>query len=861
MIKDKKEWIASLRDASVQPHAPVQQKEGQWKISDRLVAWKETGPRIFDEYLDRLRKLAVRVLREKDPQFELDPEDRFFARSRGKSLSHSAALRSGLAETLALLGSFPKFLTSASLGKPEATAAAVVRDVLEDADWTLWASLNDLLPMFAEAAPDQFIEAVERALACKDAPFANIFAQEVAGVMGRNYITGLLWALETLAWSRDHLTQVVDVLGQLAAIDPGGNWSNRPFNSIVDVLLPWHPQTTADIPTRIAAVRVLVREQPAIGWKLLLALLPQAHGVTSGTRKPTWRKFIPSDWSDTVTNKDYWDQVGAYADLAVDMAEEDWPRLTELCDRIPTIPDSARDRLLEFLGSSAVTEASEGERKPVWEELVKLASVHRQYSDAEWAMNSGLAARLEGIAMRLEPRSPAAKYHRLFSGLDFELYEEKSDYEAQERKLEEKRQQAVNEIFAASGTEGVIAFADSVDAPVKVGGAFGIVADESVDSALLPKLLEVTERRDFISGFVWSRVQTRGPDWPRGLETGRWSEDAKLSLLLKLPFRREFWELAATLLGGNEDRYWATVSPNQYQIAEDDLTTAVELLLAHKRPRAAIQCLSRVVFTGKEADPSLVSRTLLEAVTTEDPVTPFDQHAVRQLIKWLQGNPQTTSDQLFQVEWAYLPLLDRLYGGVAPKTLEGRLARDPSFFCEVIAAVFRSDKVERSATEASEAKKRIAVNGYRLLHDWRTPPGMPETGSWDENAFRDWLMIVKRSTTESGHYDVAMSQIGQVLPYAPADPKNLWIHHAVANALNAKDAERMRSGFVIKLFNMRGVHGFSHGAEERQIANDLRQKAEAVEKATYHRFATALRDLAQSYERDAEREAARSPLD
>lgn len=102
-----------------------------------------------------------------------------------------------------------------------------------------------------------------------------------------------------------------------------------------------------------------------------------------------------------------------------------------------------------------------------------------------------------------------------------------------------------------------------------------------------------------------------------------------------------------------------------------------------------------------------------------------------------------------------------------------------------------------------------------------------------------------------------MSQVGQVLPYVPADPNGLWIHTAVAEALNEKDAAKMRAGFTIELFNMRGVHGFTHGGEENKIAAGLRAKADAVENATYHRFASALRDLAKQYEADAEREAAR----
>jgi hypothetical protein len=106
-----------------------------------------------------------------------------------------------------------------------------------------------------------------------------------------------------------------------------------------------------------------------------------------------------------------------------------------------------------------------------------------------------------------------------------------------------------------------------------------------------------------------------------------------------------------------------------------------------------------------------------------------------------------------------------------------------------------------------------------------------------------------------------MSQVGQVLTYVPGDPSGLWIHKAVAGSLDGKSAEQMRSGFTIKLFNRRGTYGFTAGREERKIAAGYRKKADAVENAGYSRLAASLRDLAKSYEQEAERDAARGAID
>ena len=67
----------------------------------------------------------------------------------------------------------------------------------------------------------------------------------------------------------------------------------------------------------------------------------------------------------------------------------------------------------------------------------------------------------------------------------------------------------------------------------------------------------------------------------------------------------------------------------------------------------------------------------------------------------------------------------------------------------------------------------------------------------------------------------------------------------------------MRDGFSIELFNSRGVHGFTAGHEEHELAARYRSQAEAVEAGGFHRLANTLRQLAEHYEREAGEQASR----
>jgi hypothetical protein len=856
------EWITNLIPVAARVDAPLKNNGEVWGFTSRFRAWQALGKQITDEDLEKFQMLATTVLSERDPQFELEPEDRMFARMRGKVGKYSATLREGIANTLALLGSYPAALSACTPGKPEVIAVLTLRKILENADWIQWASLNDVLPLLAEAAPDELLDALESVLKQpSESVFPSVFAQERSAIEGRNYMTGLLWGLETLAWHEDYLIRVAVILGQLAEIDPGGNWTNRPLNSITTILLPWFPQTCAPVSKRKSAVEAVIEESPEIGGKLLLTLLPSGHGISSGSRKPAWREFIPSDYSNKVTTKAYWDEIGGYAELAVRTAAADLGKLRSLIERLPDLPAPAHTEILKHLSSEIVLKLPDSERSPLWEALVSLASKHRKFPDAKWVMENHSIERIEEVAQLLRPSSPHFYHRRLFGARDFELMDASADYEEQRRQLEVRRQEAISEIFRQSNIEGVLEFTKTVSAPWQVGLAFGAIGPQEVDAELLPKHLAIEDKTiaQFMGGFVWARFWKSKWEWVDRVITQDWNLDQKTSFLLLLPFERETWKRVDSFLVDRASTYWKQANANPYQ-GKDDLGEAVERLLEHDRPRAAIQCLETLVLQKGSVAPTLVSRALIANLNSEEPTNAFDRHAVIELIKWLQGNGETDPKDLFKVEWAYLALLDR-FSGSSPKHLEKQLAEDPSFFCEIIRTIFKSKREDVPVEAPTEEKKRIAENAYRLLHQWQTPPGTTQGAEFDVSAFNKWLAVVKKSSTESGHFGIAMSQVGQVLPYAPPDSTGLWIQKAVAEALNAKDAEEMRSGFTTELFNMRGVHGFSGGTDETELSKQYRERANALDDANFHRFATSIRELAVGYERDAKREAARNPFE
>ena len=863
--KEYGEWIERLRPDTLRSDSPLIQDGEKWRLVARGEAWNCLGNRITDDDLERFRETAIGVLGECDPKFDLPKENRFAASIHSKVLAHSDLIRSGIAETLALMGSRLEALSSCSHGKAETTAILVVRELLNKASWERWASLDALMPLLAEAAPDEFLNAVESALIDLDnTPFHKIFAEEGETILGGwNYISGLLWALETLAWSPKHLSRVSVILADIASVDPGGNWANRPANSLVNIFVPWHVQTTASFKNRKFAIEAVLKEQPVVGWRLLLALLPHSQGHTLGSNRPIWREYIPRDWKGGVLQSECWEQIAAFAELLTNLAKADSEKLCELVKRLPDLPKPARDSLLKHLTTSEVVSLPEGDRLPLWENLDKLVRRHRKFPDSKWALPEDAVNKIAETAQALAPTSPEFKYRHLFSARDLDLFDGKGNYDEQQKHLNEARQAAIFEILDGGSLGAALEFATKVTAPYEVGRALGVIASDELEVEILPSLLDSEESASVrvVDGFISARFWKLKADWVDTVFEKNWTPEHRVKFLICLPFNGEIWRrVSLHLEETHEPLYWRSARASSYH-SDPDLTIAVEKLLENGRESAAVTCIALTTDDKFQFDESLATRALIAVIENGRGFNELDNYLTTELIKRLQESETTDKDALFRIEWNFLSWLDEFSTG-SPVTLEKRLAFDPAFFAEVIGLVFRPKNTSKDDNEKPDAQKQnFAINAYKLLAEWKRCPGTQNDGSFNLEAFNTWINDAHRITEKSGHAEVAQIQIGRVLIYAPPDPDGLWIHNAVAEMLNSRDTGDMRSGFTTGLFNQRGAYWSTHGQEERKLASDGRAKADALNSKGYTRFATAMHEFAKGYDRQAEYESKRDPFE
>jgi hypothetical protein len=187
-------------------------------------------------------------------------------------------------------------------------------------------------------------------------------------------------------------------------------------------------------------------------------------------------------WEEKVTNQEYWDQVSFYAVVSVSMADYNPAKLAELIDHFDNLPKPSFDKLLDVLSSEAIYNSPEDQRLLIWDRLRNFIARHRRFRDAKWALNEELLSAIEAVADKLAPSNPFNLYQHLFTEREFDLYEENGDWEEQGKQIEDKRQNAVEQILRLGGIEAVIKFAEMVESPRKVGYSLSCIAHAQIDS-------------------------------------------------------------------------------------------------------------------------------------------------------------------------------------------------------------------------------------------------------------------------------------------------------------------------------------------------------------------------------------------
>lgn len=833
---------------------------GKWRLISKDFAWSLFEDRVSAAAIERFESLAIQILADDDPRYNLPEKDRLYAKIHGHVPAYSATLKQHVAETLAFLGAFGDRLAVSSSIDIEATVRSVVARVLSPTvTWHRWASLGSRLSMLAEASPNSFLRAVREDLQKSEPELKKLLHEEEDTLFGQCNHSGLLWALEGLAWSKEHVAEVVESLLRLVDLDTGEKkWGNRPIGSIGEILSYWMPQTTANVNDRVKLLDLMHRVAPETAWGVMLSLLPSPAGGVSGlTHKPYWRDWA-NDWVVGSNRVESMTFITATAERIIREAGLNADRWQDLFEHLGQFPYTTRDQFLQAVNELAVSDVADADRRRLSEVLSKQINQHRHFQDTHWAIPEDMLNQLDVVLDKLKPRSSVLRHAWLFAQWPDRFFDRKGTIKESERALEEARTQAISEILSEGGFSGIEQLADAADSAYKVGWSLANVTDDRYFSSVIPSKIEGSpKKREFAAGFIWKRYWPDSWEWVDRALAHCTNDRAAVNLLLALRFHPQVWKRAADHGDDVEDLYWNQCKAFNPGLELQSVSQAVDKLLSYERPVDAIDVLSFALHDKLNVDSDLLCRSLEGLLRLPKSVSGrqfqrMDSYHVQEIIAELQARDDVAKDRLIQIEWHFIRLLDE-HSRQSPKTLHAYLAESPEFFHEVLSSCFRSRNEPVDASKKSdEHAKYMAEHAFHLLHSWSHIPGTQEGGSIDEQCLQKWCSKARELAAASGRIEVCDVQIGEMLSRCPTEEEDgSWPCRAIRNVIELIHSDSLCSGLSCGIHNSRGVTFRAEGgAQELELSEKYRKLADKV------RFespitARVLQGVSEDYERES----------
>ena len=848
--------------------SPLLQIGDTWRLTSPLDLWASLSGFLTDSDFKLLAESFLQVYQDSVST----EEDNDILVSIGYSFStpkkYSSWAKEGLVQSLILISQYGEGLQLAKLEKPEFWVDALIDKLLSDANGKQWTALDQKLPLISEASPKSFLKAVAYSLKTSEPPIMSMFKSK-AGFLGESSNhTGLLWALEGLAWLPEYLSDVTRILLKLSELDPGGNLVNRPSNSLIQIFKPWHFQTLAPFDMRMEILKTAVREQKEEGWKLLLKLMPETHGNASPTHKMRWRLF-DKNINLTYTYDEIYKTYAVVVDMLLELFDNTDKKLSKLIGHSTTMVSSEdSEKILSFIESNFSKIPKNSTLS--WDKTRKILHHHRSYPTAEWSLSEKTLLRYQTLYDALEPDDTILKYQWLFDSYHIEFpdgkfqdEDDENQYEKHFKRLEKTRIKAAKIILENIGLDKTIELGNTLDSATTIGETLAKIPLTESDTLTILQTLK-KEKPNLALGhrFAQVKVAINGLDWVfvifKKLQKKDFTDEQLAQLFVTLDHSQLLWDYIDKSSDNIKQTYWSTVHPQFFRNTIEEKIRGLKYLLQYGR---FITTINSAYMIKKDVPTSLLVEILERAATEESSEQyPLREYEVTSLFKTMEEREDLSQDTLIKLEWMYLKILGAHGSGYKPKHLHQELANSPEFFVEILKWVYmpKDDKrkeEERKAISA-EALKTYATQGFKLFNDFKTIPGIQKDNTINSEQLNLWVDNVRELAQKVDRLEMADMQIGKVLAHFPGDNKECWPPDEISEIIERINTKSLKNNFSMTLTNKRGftTRGpFDGGAIERFNASHF-QKLADLHKHMHPNLSEIFARISYRYLQDAKHE-------
>jgi hypothetical protein len=841
--------------------APIRRTGNIWMITSQEDAWLLIAHYLTSDHLDRFKVVATEILCEINPKFELPPEEQFSAAIYGKVLSHSKYLRDGISEMLALMATLSTEISFAASQTGEHIANQIVWQLMEKAKGNaiLWASIADLMPILAEATPQILLKAIDEDLIETNPALNGLFQDKSTHLAGCSPHTGLLWALENLAFNPDYLSQSAMCLVRLVRLDKGVNVGSRAIKSLRNIFVWWiysHPDANNYWDDCLQIIGTIYKHEQDIAWDLMMSLISISNrnlcDLSIIQHQTRWRDWVPNSREKYVVQ----DYARATDIIAKQLISSTGGHIARWCSLIVSVRRMNiinKNTIICSLETLDPQQFSPEEQLQIYDCVYDEILSYRKHTNTWWSISPESIMQLEGILVKFEPNDPIYQYRYLFS------YRVRSSgnqhLSIHNEMLEDLRTKALQEILDKYGWDGIIELSRKAKNPHFIGYTLA-------EAQLLP-----IDLNQFLQENLWSSEQWRNElarsyvyfnassheYWTRQCiktYSHQWSVIEYGEFLLRIPFNNYLLKCLDVAMPETQQFFWESVQRIDF-LEVDCASQVLEKILEFRRPCFAIENLPLDLDRLAHLfSPEQIAKVLEVSIRDGNDFS-YDNDSFlfrsAELMNYLEKT-DLSRDCYLNLELAYFPVHKHQRHS---KSLFDSLSGNPGFFIEALQCIFPSSN--KSIVENTDRSHALAELAWHLLEEWKQLPGVLKNGSLDKDFLRSWILQARKLAAECNLSEIADEYIGHSLSFAPSDLDGIWPHEDVRNLIEELASPMIEEGCFIQILNNRGVVSRSiseGGIQERELKETYESYFKRL-RNRYPRTAAILKKVADGYDQDA----------
>lgn len=838
------------------PESPLKKIGETWRLTSPLDLWRSISVHLTDQDFEHLEGCFIQVYHSKNPVLasQTDLPDYI-----SKKRTYSDWVREGLAQSLILM-SIPR--VEVCLRDPQSWVDRIIGGLLSKASGEMWVSINRELPLIAEASPQVFLESVSLSLSLPNPEVMDMFKEKPGILVPESSHTGLLWALEELAWMPSYFKTACLLLHKLATLDPGGSLADRPINSLKEIFKAWHHQTLASYEERVKVLQEMLRRDVDVSWELLKSLLPSPSPETAWlTHRMRWRMF----WEATdlrCTDREWFDMCSEAVGMLISLCDGDETRFSDLIEAAPGCMRWDRERILKWAQEN-VGEIRH-EKNLAWHTLRRVLNEHKLYPDANRSLTGEEWYSLEQLYNQLQPDDVQARYMYLFNeDIYYEVLEPSSitfsyrelSHDSIAGLMATARECAVAELVGELGVERVLELRREIKFPNNLGKALAKVIEDEQDLQYVWQCLEDdTPLIDFAHGFISQKLRCEDFSWMQALvqellKKG-YSDKAVANALVEVRLGQELWNYIDFLGEGVQREYWSRMKPNFNHLTDEESIVCISKLLEYRRFTSAMGGAWR----HRNHIPSDMLIDILRGWGTEESQEPrrLTGCEIEGIFEELNRRTDIDKRTLLGLEWLYLPLLTGVGAQVGVPHLEAELASNPASFVQLLKWRYQLEDKDGQREELETLPRKqmgsVIERSRLMLKAWKKIPGMQEDGMIDGTKLREWVDVARALARECDRLEVADMHIGQLLAKYPENSPH-WPERTIFQVIEDVNTEELKEEYRVGMYNKRGAttRGASVGGDiEREQEECFRGLASDL-MCDYPNVAELFRRLQEDY--------------